>query len=300
MVNMNARPARKALCALSCIHVAVYLFVLLVALATSGHDLVRSAGAWYAALAPLLYVTIVAAYAFRAVRRRMSRAAGAALHVAVAPALAPAGPDLATTSRTVRSIRRSTAAGLVWLCVALVPFAQPDQHRAAAGEHTISGRVADPHRLRPEGAVLLLGRQDDGASFVETPLDLAADGTFVTPRLKSGTYFLRIVRAPHSPTQPATTVASEIVRVGTSDVSGVTVTIRRDTALTGSFRMESDSPGAPWPAHIVVNAFLAVEGMPMLSSVIAGGASQGRFVLRNAFGPRVLRCAYRLRPGTKW
>jgi hypothetical protein len=146
----------------------------------------------------------------------------------------------------------------------------------------------------------MLGRKDDGASFLETPVVVAPDGSFTTPRLNSGTYFLRIVRTPHSPTHPATTRAFEIVRVGTSDVSGVTVTIRRDTAVTGNFRMETDTPGAPWPAHIVVNAFLALEGMPMLSGVVADGAPEGRFVLRNTFGPRVLRCGYTLESGTNW
>jgi hypothetical protein len=199
-----------------------------------------------------------------------------------------------------RYIRRSPTAGLVWLCVALAPFAQAHQHRTGRGEHTIRGAVVDPDRLRSEGAVLMLGREVDDASFQETPVDVAPDGSFATARVKSGTYFLRIVRTPHSPTQPANTIAFEIVRVGTSDVSGVTVTIRRDTAVSGSFRMETDTTGAPWPAHIVVNAFLALEGMPMLSAVVADGAPEGRFVLRNAFGPRVLRCGYTLRPGANW
>ena len=200
---------------------------------------------------------------------------------------------------TTRHIRHSAAAGLICVCVALAPFPQPPQHRAVEGGHTISGRVVDPHRLRPEGAILMLGQEDDG-SFSETPVDVGSDGSFVTPRLNSGTYFLTVVRTPHSPSQPATTVGFEIVRLGTNDMNDVTVTIRRDTALTGRFRMESDTPGTPWPPHIVVNAFLAIEGLPMLSAVIADGAPEGKFVLRNAFGPRVLRCGYTLSPGTKW
>lgn len=199
-----------------------------------------------------------------------------------------------------RYIRRSATAGLVWLCVALAPFAQPRQHRAVQGGHTISGRVVDTHRVRPEGAVLMLGREDDRGSFAETPVDVGSDGSFVTPQLNSGTYFLRVIRTPHSPAQPAITVGFKIVRLATSDVTGVTVTIRRDMALTGRFRMESDTPGATWPPHIVVNAFLALEGMPMLSAVLADGAPEGKFVLRNAFGPRVLRCGYTLPPRTNW
>ena len=95
-------------------------------------------------------------------------------------------------------------------------------------------------------------------------------------------------------------VGFNIVTVGTADVSGVTVEIRRDTALTGRFRTESDNPSAEWPPHLSVGAFLALEGMPMLPGPGADGAPAGRFVLRNAFGPRVLRCGYTLAPGNDW
>ena len=195
-------------------------------------------------------------------------------------------------------IRHSAAAGLICLCVALAPFPQPHQSRADRGGYAINGRVVDPQRLRPEGVTLMLGRQDDG-SFSQMPVDVGSDGSFVTPRLNSGPYFLTLVRTPHLSTRPAT-VGFEIVRLGTSDVTGVTVRIRRDTALTGRFRMESDTPRAPWPPHIVVNAVLALEGMPMLAGVVADGAPEAKFVLRNAFGPRVLRCGYTLPPGTNW
>jgi hypothetical protein len=36
---------------------------------------------------------------------------------------------------------------------------------------------------------------------------------------------------------------------------------------------------------IVVNAQLAVEGIAYLGSTVAEGASGGKFVLRNVFGP---------------
>jgi hypothetical protein len=145
----------------------------------------------------------------------------------------------------------------------------------------------------------MLGQEDDG-SFGEKPVDIGADGSFLIAQLNSGTYFLRVARRPGASTTPATTIGFEMVHVGTSNVSGVTVRIRREMALTGTFRMESDTPRAPWPPHIVVNAPLALEGMPMLGGVVADGAPQGSFVLRNAFGPRVLRCGYSLPPGIKW
>ena len=108
------------------------------------------------------------------------------------------------------------------------------------------------------------------------------------------------MRTPHSATKPATTVGFTIVDVGTADISDVRVEVRRDTAVTGIFRMESDNPKAEWPPHLVVNAFLAVDGMPMANSTVAEGAMGGKFVLRNAFGPRVLRCGYTLPRGLRW
>lgn len=196
-------------------------------------------------------------------------------------------------------LRPSAGVCLGSLCVALAPLAQSRQEPAVGSGYTISGRVVDPQHLRPEGATLMLGREEQG-SFGTTPLDVGSDGSFVTPRLNAGPYVLEVVRTPYSPTRRATPVAFQIVRVGTTDVSGVIVTIRGDTALTGIFRMESDTPGAPWPSEIVVNAYVALQGIPMFSGVVADGAPKGQFVLRNAFGPRVIRCGYRVAPGTHW
>ncbi|MCX6539253.1 MAG: hypothetical protein NT151_10035 [Acidobacteria bacterium] len=120
------------------------------------------------------------------------------------------------------------------------------------------------------------------------------------PRLNPATYVLEVLRTPHSPTKAATVVAFSIVRLSTADVAGVTVTVRRDTAMTGRFRMESDNAAAEWPPVIVVNAFLALDQAPLLPGTVADGAPAGRFVLRNAFGPRVLRCGYTLAGGNSW
>jgi hypothetical protein len=167
--------------------------------------------------------------------------------------------------------------------------------------HVISGRVDDPYHLRPEGAILMLGRETDSGSFSSTPVPLGANGSFVTGPVNPGTYVLEVIRTPHSVAKPATVVGFTLVRVATADVAGVTVVIRRDTAITGTFRMESDNPTAVWPPHIVVNAFLALDGAPLLADGQgAEGESGGKFVLRNAFGPRVLRCGYTLAPGSWW
>jgi hypothetical protein len=64
--------------------------------------------------------------------------------------------------------------------------------------------------------------------------------------------------------------------------------------------MATDDPGAVWPTSISVSAYLAVDEAQMFAGVVADGAPAGRFVLRNAFGPRVLRCGYELAPNAPW
>jgi hypothetical protein len=191
------------------------------------------------------------------------------------------------------------AIGLI--CALTVAILPGHQERGDAGPGSvITGHVVDPHQLRPEEAVLMLGREQDDGSFVSIPISIGADGSFVTPRLRPGTYVLEIVRTPHSATKAASVVGFRIVAVGPSDVSGVMVEVRRDTVVTGRFRMESDNPSAEWPPHIGVNALLALDGEPLLTSTVAEGAPEGKFVFRNAFGPRVLRCGYTLAPGSRW
>ncbi len=84
---MAPKLAQGILRGLSLLYIPLYLFVLFVATVTSGGELIRQPGAWYAALAPLAYVGMAAAYAFGIVKRRMSRPVAVAVHVAVAPAL---------------------------------------------------------------------------------------------------------------------------------------------------------------------------------------------------------------------
>jgi hypothetical protein len=64
--------------------------------------------------------------------------------------------------------------------------------------------------------------------------------------------------------------------------------------------MESDDPAAVWPPHIVVHADLAATGASFLGSQGAEGAPGGKFVLRNVYGPRVLRCGYTLAGASRW
>ena len=182
----------------------------------------------------------------------------------------------------------------------------PAEHRQAGGfdalaspdGHVISGRVMDPGKLLPEDARLLLGGKDRGG-FARVPLQVRKDGSFSTPPLRPGTYVLE-VHYPDRPHEQPKVAGFALVPLASKDVSGVTVLIRPNTAIVGSFRMDSDDPAAPWPPHIVVQAFLALEGEDLQAAVMADGATGGRFVLRNAFGPRVLRCGYTLAPGARW
>jgi len=202
---------------------------------------------------------------------------------------------------SVSGLRSPIPLTLAIVCTLSAPtvISQPQRFTEKTGP-IIRGRIVDPHQLRPEEAVLMLGRGDDRGGFSRRPVPTAPDGSFTTSPLSSGKYVLEIVRTPHSATKPETTVGFKMVEVGTADITDVRVEVRRDTALIGRFRMESDNPKAEWPPHMVVNAFLAVDGMPMAYSTVAEGAMGGKFVLRNAFGPRVLRCGYSLAPESPW
>ncbi len=146
----------------------------------------------------------------------------------------------------------------------------------------------------------MLWRHIEAHKFAGDPIPMAADGAFVTPRLEPGAYVLVVVRTPHSATSPATTVGFTSVVLGTADVTGVTVEVRRDSALTGRFRMESDNPRAPWPTYMAVLAFLDVGDRDLWMFEAAAGGPGGTFVLRNIFGPRILSCNITPAAGSPW
>ena len=84
---MKPRTARAILVMLAAAYLAVYAFVLFVAMATSGDELIRSPGAWFAAIAAPLYVIVAGAYALGWLRRQLPFGALVALHVAFLPAM---------------------------------------------------------------------------------------------------------------------------------------------------------------------------------------------------------------------
>jgi hypothetical protein len=141
--------------------------------------------------------------------------------------------------------------------------------------------------------------QQDGI-VTGSPVAIGKDGSFVTPPLASGTYVLQISHGLYPAPDWNTVIGLQIVRVGEADVSGVSIEVRRDTAITGRFSMEGDKSLAEWPKSVTVNAFLALEGMPMWQGVVTNGTPGQNFVLRNAFGPRVIRCGYVLSRGHAW
>jgi hypothetical protein len=140
---------------------------------------------------------------------------------------------------------------LVLVCTMATALVLAQQrYDANAPRYVISGRVVDPHRLRPEGAVLTLGERED-ESYSRRQIALHGDGSLVTPPVSPGLHVLEIRKTPESRRNPARLIGFAIVQVESSDVSGVTVEVRRDTAITGMFRMETDNPKAAWPAQIV-------------------------------------------------
>ena len=150
----------------------------------------------------------------------------------------------------------------------------------------IRGRVIDPHQLRPQDLTLMVKQLTRESGWLTLrPIPIGADGSFMMDGLGPGPYLLELIRAPRSTTAPATPVGLTLVSVETSDLSNVTVEVRRDTAVTGTFRMDSDNPAAVWPTSIGVSAWLALDGMTFLGSRGADGARGGRFVPQKCVRP---------------
>jgi len=157
----------------------------------------------------------------------------------------------------------------------------------AQWRYLIAGRIDDPLRLRTRDAIVILGFDRDGVGY-GVPVPTAPDGSFVTQALNPGAYVLALIRSPHSATEPAMPIALEVVRLGDADVRGVRLRVRRDVSVTGQVRTEH---GAPLPAGIAVTSCLEADGLQHADCRPAEIAPDSRFVLRNAFGPRVLRAS---------
>jgi hypothetical protein len=185
------------------------------------------------------------------------------------------------------------------IAVSIVTIGLAQNAPAPPGRYAISGRVVDPHNLRSENAVLRLGKNEGESSAGAEFVAVAANGRFIARGLIPGTYTLELVQPAHL-VASAKPVSFNAVRITDADVTGITVTVQRDFALTGRFKMESNNPSAAWPTHIAVSAYVALDGAGFLGSKIADGAPSGTFVLRNAFGPRVIKCGYSSAPGSHW
>lgn len=160
------------------------------------------------------------------------------------------------------------------------------------GVARVSGRLDDPDNLRTQDTLLLMHRQiEDNPSGIH--MRVAADGSFSTPAVPTGFYSLEVIRTPHSATHPATTIGLAWVEVGGTDLHDVVVPVRRDMELQGRYRIASDRAEPQWPASIHLQAVLVVDGMRWWSGTQPTHAAEGgRFFLRNAYGPRVLRAGY--------
>jgi hypothetical protein len=165
--------------------------------------------------------------------------------------------------------------------------------------YRISGRVVDSHGSVPTGVEFTIGKEEGEASFGSHPVQLGADGSFVSRPLVPATYVLE-VRPSASSKDAKVEGGLAIVTLRSSDLAEVMLRTRPGFAVTGRFRMESDNPAAAWPPIIVVNALVAVDGAGMLGASVAEGAPGGAFVFRNVYGPRVLRSGYTPAPGARW
>ena len=155
----------------------------------------------------------------------------------------------------------------------------------------IAGRIVDPQGLRSAGTTLRVWRHREPYAETALVVEPSPDGSFVTPYLPAGPYVLELIRTPADGTA-RNVIGLAVVSLRDRDVRDVTIAVRRDTALIGRFRMLSDDPDAAWPAHVTVAADLAFEGQDPRVPIYAEGAPGGTFVLRNAFGPRILRVYY--------
>lgn len=160
----------------------------------------------------------------------------------------------------------------------------------------ISGRVEDPHHLMPKDAMLTVGFDRDGVPY-GVPVTMTASGAFATNWLTAGSYVLTVIRHPYSETQRPVPMGLAVARIVDRDVTNVTVTVRPDVAVEGRLRTTS---GAPVPAAVAVTSCLADEGVRLAGCVSAQRLTGGRFVLRNAFGPRLLHVEDPSRPAASY
>ena len=161
---------------------------------------------------------------------------------------------------------------------------------------TISGHVVDSARRVPAHVELYVWQANGGGSS-GGPVVVAADGSFTTPPLLPVTCVLNVGPGPISPVDPGGEGALAIVELGSANVTGVTLETRR-SVLRGKFVMRGDDAAAKWPSSIHVTPLLVAGGVQL--SGISEGAPNGEFILRNAFGPRLLRPGYILTPGFRW
>jgi hypothetical protein len=181
------------------------------------------------------------------------------------------------------------------------PFAHDQDRRSGGAAHRISGRVVDSRGGVPTAIELRVGREEGDGAFGARPVELAADGSFSTRPLAPGVYVLEA--RPSVRTRDGASRAEgavDVITLGASDVTGVVLRTQPPFSVTGQFRMESDNRAAAWPRMIAVLAGLAIPGAGLLDASSAEGAPSGTFVIRNIYGPRVLRCGYDLAPGSRW
>lgn len=198
---------------------------------------------------------------------------------------------LTRASRIALAALAAAGAGLTGLTPPTAAAGHAGQPR-----FVISGRVEDPHHLMPGDAMLTVGFDRDGVPY-GVPVTMTASGAFATNWLTAGSYVLTVIRHPYSDTERPVPMGLAVARIVDRDVTNVTVTVRPDVAMEGRLRTTS---GTPVPAGVAVTSCLADEGVRLAGCVTAQRLAGGRFVLRNAFGPRLLHVEDPSRPAASY
>jgi len=94
--------------------------------------------------------------------------------------------------------------------------------------------------------------------------------------------------APHTISRP----------VGAPD-AGVPATLVGRGVMRGQYVMRADDPAAKWPPYIHVIA-MRVGGDALERTVTSEEMPNGEFILRNVFGPHILRPGWTPEPGVRW
>jgi hypothetical protein len=138
----------------------------------------------------------------------------------------------------------------------------------------------------PRHVNLWIGSESDGG-FSAATCQVEDDGTFQTGAVPSGMYVLEASSSSESADGTGTSGFTPVT-VKDADVTGIVLTLRRSTRVTGRIKFESDRDVEALHPRVTVRAVLAVERMRENHTTVATADDDGAFVLE-LHGPRLIR-----------